>query len=86
MNAADNDRWDVFAPGLSQMLPTGSIYSVERVVGVVVLPNGNHKVIVVLQGHAPNPVKLHTDMEHFIKRYRNVYNQAAVFYPLLPVQ
>lgn len=46
-NKADGDKWDVFAPGYSAVLPTG-VYDVEAILGVLYLENGNHKIAVQL--------------------------------------
>jgi hypothetical protein len=47
-NAADGDKWDVFAPGLARELPTGVPYHVAEVLGHLRLLNGNHKIAVRL--------------------------------------
>lgn len=45
-NAADGDRWDVFAPGYEAPLPTNTLYTVREVLGILKLENGNHKIAV----------------------------------------
>ena len=50
-NRADGDRWDVFVPGLSEELPEGEPLPLRKVLGVVLVKGGNHKLAVEL--HPP---------------------------------
>ena len=46
INPADNDPWDVFAPGYSFKLRYNTRYKIKTVIGVLLLSNGNHKLAV----------------------------------------
>jgi hypothetical protein len=47
-NAADGDRWDIFAPGYLEVLPVGVPYQIKDILGVYNLENGNDKIAVRL--------------------------------------
>lgn len=80
MNAADNYRWDVFAPGIGRKLPTDVLYHVAHVHGIVLLPNQNHKIVVTLRGFPPaSKREFQSDIMHLVNRYRKVYHQRARF-------
>jgi len=48
-NAGDGDPWDVVAPGLGRRLPFGKPYTISKVLGMLVLENGNTKLAVRLR-------------------------------------
>eukprot|EP00636_Phaeomonas_parva_P016279 CAMPEP_0118850096 /NCGR_PEP_ID=MMETSP1163-20130328/106_1 /TAXON_ID=124430 /ORGANISM="Phaeomonas parva, Strain CCMP2877" /LENGTH=162 /DNA_ID=CAMNT_0006782297 /DNA_START=27 /DNA_END=515 /DNA_ORIENTATION=+ len=52
-NRADGDRWDVFMPGVGAdvAIPPGHRARISRVLGVVMVKGGNHKLAVELQGY-----------------------------------
>ena len=47
-NKADGDPWDVFAPGYTKELPHGKFYQINKIIGILFLKNGNHKIAVSL--------------------------------------
>ena len=47
-NPADNDAWDVFAPGYERSLTVYVPYTIKSVLGYLRLSNGNHKIAVRL--------------------------------------
>lgn len=48
-NAADGDKWDIVAPGYRTELPVRTPFVVDRVLGVLMLDNDNHKIAVRLR-------------------------------------
>lgn len=53
-NRADGDRWDVFVPGLEYELPLDTPFPLQRVLGVVLIKGGNHKLAIAMPPpHAP---------------------------------
>lgn len=48
-NHADGDPWDIFAPGYNNNLMTNKPYYIDKIVGVFVLEDGNHKIAVRLK-------------------------------------
>ena len=79
VNRADGDRWDIFAPGIPYKLRVDQYYVIEDILGVVFLPNGNHKVVVQLQDHTPEESLLEEDIKYLWSRYINVYRQNAKY-------
>ena len=47
-NRADGDRWDVFVPGVARALPEGEPLLLRRVIGVLLVKGGNHKLAVAV--------------------------------------
>jgi len=69
-NRADGDRWDVLAPGLEGgAVPTGVETRVVRVLGVVLIKGGNHKLAVELEGAPPDATRVAADVKGFIAAY-----------------
>lgn len=48
-NKSDGDPWDVFAPGYNVKLKTNTPYEIDKVIGIFVLENGNHKIAIRLR-------------------------------------
>ena len=47
-NRADGDRWDILIPGHRRELPEGEPLPLRRVLGVVLIKGGNHKLAIEL--------------------------------------
>ena len=69
INDADGDPWDIFTPGMTRRLNTSKMYRVKRVIGVVVLENGNHKIAVELFVPGFDPTRVDADVEEYMKKY-----------------
>ena len=67
MNPSDGDLWDVFVPGVDEPLDTNTIYEVSDVHGVMLVPNGNHKIAVSLKGVPSSHID--EDIHVFCKEY-----------------
>jgi len=53
-NRGDGDRWDIVVPGTSlEGAELGRVYAVRRILGVVLVKGGNHKLVVELDGFPP---------------------------------
>ena len=73
-NHADGDPWDVFAPGYKQHLYTDKPYVIDKVIGVFVLQNGNHKIAVRLKDIPITSLKYE---RHIIQNYTKKYSQCT---------
>ena len=70
-NRADGDRWDVFVPGLDHELPVGEPLPLRKVIGVVLIKGGNHKLAVEL--HPPYGPGIKEQVASDIRTFTNVY-------------
>merc|ERR1719387_3140497 len=70
-NRSDRDRWDIFVPGFdANRFETGELqYRIKRVLGVVLIKGGNHKIAVVIRGMEPNAAKVEQDVSNFMDAY-----------------
>lgn len=77
-NRADGDRWDVLLPGVvvDPKSPAGlrgvgpnEPLRIARVIGVVLIKGGNHKIAVEVAGHEPDPDAVLSDVRDFIAAY-----------------
>lgn len=69
MNPSDGDLWDVFLPGYSQNLEKNVKYQVEKVFGVLLTPNGNHKIAVSVKEIPVDDEKVEHDISVFCNEY-----------------
>jgi hypothetical protein len=74
-NPSDGDCWDIFVPGYDTPLPCYQSFGVERLLGVVMVPNGNHKLAVRLCApQLPDGIVFQEDLverqvQRFVRRY-----------------
>ena len=80
-NRADGDRWDVFVPGLAADLPLSEPLALRRVLGVLIVKGGNHKLAVELKApFAPTDderERIAMDIKHFTKVYVQTHSVSA---------
>lgn len=69
MNPSDGDLWDVFLPGYSQPLDKAMNYQIEKVFGVLLTPNGNHKIAVSIKDVPVDAQKVERDISVFCAEY-----------------
>lgn len=79
INEADGDPWDVFTPGIARRLDTSKTYRVKRVLGVVILANGNHKIAVELFVPGFDERRLTTDINTYMTNYSAFTRVAATW-------
>lgn len=83
-NRADGDRWDIVAPGLEEQLTAGSRHRLSKLLGVIMIKGGNHKLVVALNGARPDGEKVNEDIRKFIDTYsashENVRTNRRVWY------
>ena len=73
-NRADGDRWDVYVPGLEKELPIGEPSKLKRVLGVVLIKGGNHKLCVELTDMPPvSRERVNEDIREFQRIYAKVH-------------
>lgn len=78
-NRGDGDRWDIFLPGLTTLdpdSPTGlpavgldDRLRILRVIGVVLVKGGNHKIAVEVADFPPTKSNINSDVRRFIDAY-----------------
>ena len=71
-NKADGDPWDIFAPGYKKQLKTNYPYVIDKVIGVYILHNGNHKIAVRLKDMIIDSVDYEQET---IRKYTNGYTK-----------
>jgi len=49
LNPSDGDPWDICILGSKRKYSKGKKYKIERIIGELVLPNGNNKLIGILE-------------------------------------
>lgn len=69
INEADGDCWDIFLPGMTRRLAVNKLYSIKRVIGAVILENGNHKIAVELFLPGFDPEHIEKDVDTYMQRY-----------------
>ena len=78
-NRADGDRWDIYAPGLPSELPLGEAHKLCRVLGVVLIKGGNHKLVVELDNVKPTSRDaVAADVRAFQRIYAKVHPGVSV--------
>ena len=76
-NRADGDRWDVFLPGLARADAAAALdagaeprpLAVARVLGVVLIKGGNHKLAVEVDAFAVDEARVLADVRRFVDAY-----------------
>lgn len=76
-NRADGDRWDVFLPGLARVDAAAALdagaeprpLTVARVLGVVLIKGGNHKLAVEVDAFAADEARVLADVRRFVDAY-----------------
>jgi len=72
INPADGDPWDIIVPGYSP-LDTDMEYTIRSLEGVIIMPNGNHKLIVDVI--TDNIRSSFNNCESEVYKYRRLYNR-----------
>lgn len=70
LNPSDGDLWDVFVPGYVNPLSYGKEFVIEGLYGILMTPNGNHKIAIKLQDKTGfDESRVRSDIDLFKKRY-----------------
>ena len=77
LNPNDGDPWDVIVPGYPS-LQTDTVYHISTFEGVIIMPNGNHKLIVNIQSNFERASFYNIRNE--IYTYRRLYNKLCKKY------
>ena len=86
-NCADGDKWDIFAPGYNTVLPTGVVMQVERVLGVFLLSNGNHKIAVRLKCSEPySDRRANDETRRYVMEYTRRMRLIGTYVPYYTVR
>lgn len=70
-NRADGDRWDIIAAGYNKYLDRYKQYKIKGILGIFVLENGNHKIIVKLDIPGYDEVYKNIELNKYAKKYIN---------------
>lgn len=71
-NPADKDMWDIIVAGYKDKLPTGIPFRISKLIGMYMLPNGNHKFVVDIERNAwAKGYDIKKEMETYKKNYEN---------------
>ena len=69
LNTADGDPWDVAVPGYTN-LPIGQKLKLKKLLGIMMLENGNHKLIIDVHTNQPKNYKQAlNEIKQYQKRY-----------------
>ena len=72
INEADGDLWDIVIPGYKRRLKPGNKYVTKKIIGILFLSSGNHKIFMKINekryGGCDNN-KIKRDINRFIKNY-----------------
>jgi len=69
-NKSDGDPWDIFAPGYNLKLKTNTPYEIEKVIGIFLLENGNHKIAIRLRDfNCYNKIYEKHKIQEYSKKY-----------------
>jgi inorganic pyrophosphatase len=77
INPSDGDPWDIIIPGYPA-LDTRNSYLITKLEGAILMPNGNHKLIVNVSTHEYRKSNKHCRNEVFI--YRGLYKKICKKY------
>lgn len=69
VNKADNDPWDVFAPGYMHRITFNKPYTIHSVIGVFMLRNGNHKIAIRVHTHGFNKIVAKREIRTYCEKY-----------------
>tara|TARA_B110000046_G_scaffold185026_1_gene225284 strand:+ start:133 stop:738 length:606 start_codon:yes stop_codon:yes gene_type:complete len=67
-NDADQDPWDIFAPGYASTLPYGR-YMCTGVLGVLLLDSMNHKIAVTIDDPGYDALRAESEIRRYTRRY-----------------
>jgi len=70
INPADRDAWDIIVPGYRHM-PTNVPYIFDKLIGIFLLPNGNHKLIIDIKDN--NQYKENRNVIDEMRMYQRKY-------------
>lgn len=69
LNPSDGDHWDVFLPGYDVPLSKDESYVVDEVHGIMLTPNGNHKIAISVRGFPRVKDKTQEEIDSFVQKY-----------------
>mgnify|MGYP001370731223 CR=1 FL=1 len=79
INKADGDPWDIFAPGISSKLPINKKFVIKKILGILLLENGNHKIAIKVNTKGYDKDRCLDDINTYCKKYTKFQNMNGVF-------
>lgn len=83
LNPSDGDCWDVFFPGVRSPLDPDQEYCVERVLGILLTPNGNHKIAIQVSNCQAEESLIQEDIQTFCKEYSLSHRFTCKWIPMV---
>jgi len=72
INSADNDLWDIMVFGYKDQFKYNKKYFTKKILGVLLLPNNNHKIVVKLGNRGFSNKIFKTQLERYISEYSRI--------------
>ena len=73
MNPHDNCLWDAIIPGYEHRLKPDSHYKSQKIIGMLLLSDGNHKIAVRVNKPGYNKSKAKKDIKTYVNNYLSSY-------------
>lgn len=73
MNPHDNCLWDAIIPGYDEVINKKSIYKSKKVLGILWLSDGNHKIAIRIGKRGYNKQKAQKDINTYVTNYLKGY-------------
>mgnify|MGYP007072015989 CR=1 FL=1 len=71
-NIADRDCWDVLVFGYKQPFKFNRKYFTKKVLGILLLSNNNHKIVLKLADKGFSKKRFNTQLDIYMKEYLNI--------------
>ena len=68
-NSADNMFWDAQVFGYNYKFKFNKIYKTKKILGIIWIPNGNHKIILKLNNKGFSKIRFNKQLNTYIKNY-----------------
>jgi len=73
MNPYDKCLWDAIIPGYKNILPKNKVFKTTKILGMLWLEDGNHKVAVRIDNPGFNNKRSKKDIKNYVNNYLSTY-------------
>ena len=70
INLADNDCWDAQIFGYKEPFNFNKTFKTKKLLGFIMMPNGNHKIILKLRNRGFSRKRFNKQLETYISNYK----------------